>query len=177
MALDLPIQGSGFVLREFVAADAQGLADIEFDPEVKRYLAIPERIKEDWVQAFDPRAVAGWAIVVDEGVLAGRASLMRAKRKGDAELVIVIAKPFWGRELGRRVASLLVRIAFEEFEAKALIGIVHPEHKPSIELLRSLKFRHRRVLYEAPEPWQTGHYVYRLTRRAYKTSIEPTHSG
>ena len=45
MMLRLPIQGDGFLLREFATADALPLAAIEFDPAVKKYLAIPNRNK------------------------------------------------------------------------------------------------------------------------------------
>ena len=49
-----------------------------------------------------------WAVEVD-GVLAGRASIGRAKRRGDAELVVVLGRNFLGRKLGRALAAMLIQ--------------------------------------------------------------------
>jgi RimJ/RimL family protein N-acetyltransferase len=147
MALNLPIQGQGFVVRDFAASDIQALADIEFDPLVKRYLAIPDKRKDEWVKAFDIRVATGWAVVVDNRTVAGRASLTRAERKGDAELAIVISRAFWGYGLGTKVATLLVGVAFEQLDAKAVVCVVHPENRASLRLLRLLHFRRRGILF------------------------------
>lgn len=178
MPLCLPIQGDGFSLREFVAADAEALADIEFDPEVKRFLAIPNKPKEKWIEEVR-RVGIGNALTIktDDGQFAGRASITRATRKGDAELRVVIGKRFWGRALGSRVAALLVRVAFEQLSARAVIGVVHPDNRASLRLLRSLHFRRRGVVPEEAESWDVGHFVYRLTRRAYNSSLQPTACG
>lgn len=170
VSLSLPIQGNGFVLREFVAADAHALADIEFDPEVKRFLAVPNKPKEKWIEDVCRIGIRGWVIEAQDGQFTGTASLSRARRKGDAEIRIVIGKQFWERRLGSSVAELLVSVAFEQLSAKAIVGVVHPENLASLRLLRALHFRRRGVMHEASEPWQVGHLVYRLTKRAYNPS-------
>ncbi|MFM9969639.1 MAG: GNAT family N-acetyltransferase [Burkholderiales bacterium] len=162
MPITLPIEGNGFSLRDYVAADIRALADIEFDPQVKRYLAIPKLSKDEWIKTFNPDTATGWAVVDDNGTLAGRASLTRAKRKGHAELAVVISKAFWGQGLGTKVAKLLVATAFNDLEAKSLISIVHPENRASLRLVRSLGFRRRGVFIE--DTWQDGHYIYRLSK-------------
>ena len=166
MAIQLPRQGAGFLLRAPTRADADAIADIEFDPEVKGFLAIPTRRKADWVASFSPDSFRGWIIEAD-GEVAGRASISRAKRRGDGELEIVIGKKFFGRRLGRAVATMLVEMAFAELRAKALVGVVHPGHAASIALLRSLKFRRRGVHAGGPD-WQDGHLVYRLSRGVHE---------
>lgn len=92
-----------------------------------------------------------------------RASLSRAKRKGGAELGIVIGRDFLGRKLGRALAAMLIQIAFGELNAKAVVGFVHPAHVGSIGLLRAFKFR-RRGVHAGPPDWQDGHLIYRLSR-------------
>lgn len=144
MALTLPKHGDGFLLRDFVAGDAEPLAKIEYDPEVKKYLAVPAKDRAEWIRAFAPDLVRGWAIeVTPEGVLAGRASISRACAAGEGQLEIVIAKSFGGRKLGRKVAQILIPAAFEELNAVAVVGVVHPEHRASLELLASWGFAYR----------------------------------
>ncbi len=174
MPLSLPIRGSEFRLREFIPDDAPLLADIEFDPEVKQFLAVPNKPKDKWIIDVRRDGIRGWVIETDDGYVAGSASLTRAKRKGDAELRIVIGRTFWGRALGSRVAELLLRVAFNDLSARAVIGVVHPKHIASIRLLRSLRFRRRGVANDSSAPWQVGHFVYRLTRGAYNTVLVPT---
>ena len=86
MTISLPIQGNGFVLREFHQSDAKNLADIEFDPDVKRFLAVPAKAKDKWTEELRSLGIRGWVIQVD-GQTAGCASLGRAKRKGDGERI------------------------------------------------------------------------------------------
>lgn len=158
-------------MREFTREDAERLAEIEFDDDVKRFLSLPKMEKKQWIEKFDAEAYGGWAVDVN-GILAGRASLLRSKRRGDGELAIVISRAFWGANLGRKVAALLIQAAFEELDAKALVAKVHPDHKASIALLRSFKFRRCGVVATATEQWQQGHYVYRMSRGAYNKSTQ-----
>lgn len=166
MAIQLPRQGAGFLLRAPTHADADAIADIEFDPEVKGFLALPAKPKADWVASFSPDLFGGWIIEVD-GEVAGRASISKAKRRGDGELIVVVGKRFLGRKLGRAVAAMLIEMAFAELRAKALVGVVHPDHAASIALLRSLKFRRRGVHAGGPD-WQDGHLIYRLSRGVHE---------
>lgn len=166
MPILLPKTGEGFALRSFTRSDAERLAEIEFDAEVKRFLARPKKDKPQWIREFDPDSYGGWAVDVG-GVLAGRASILRGKRRGDGELVIVIGRPFWGSRLGRKVAATLIQAAFDELNAKALVAVVHPENQASIALLRAFKFRRRGISVVPAEHWQQGHFVYRMSRGAY----------
>ena len=122
MPILLPKKGDGFVLRSFTRADAGQLAEIEFDAEVKRFLTRPKKDKPQWIREFDPDSYGGWAVDVG-GVLAGRASILRGKRRGDGELAIIIGRPFWGSRLGRKVAATLIQAVFDELAATAL---AHP---------------------------------------------------
>ena len=80
----LPKNGDGFLLRSFTREDAVCLAEIEFNPEVKQFLALPKKGRPQWIEDFDPESYGGWAIDVD-GVLAGRGSILRGDRRGDGD--------------------------------------------------------------------------------------------
>ena len=168
----LPKSGDSFLLRSFTRKDAVHLAEIEFNPEVKQFLAIPKKSKPQWIENFDPESYGGWAIDVD-GALAGRGSILRGSHRGDGELAIVIGRPFWGMQLGRKVAAMLIQAAFDELKAKGLVGIVHPSNHASIALLRAFKFR-RRGIVASSEHGQEGHFIYRLSRGTYNLSFQET---
>lgn len=161
----LPFECDGFLLRELRSRDAPALADIEFDPGVKRFLSLPELSQEEWIKKFDASSYDGLAVEV-EGQLAGRGSLLRyrAGRKGYAEIAVVIGRAWWGKGLGRRVAKALIEIAFFYKKAKGVVGVVHPEHQASIALLCDLGFRKRGVVQNPSKPGQSGHLIYRLPR-------------
>lgn len=169
-----PIHGDGFLLRQPQAADARPLADIEFDVKVKRYLNIPSKTKDEWIEAFDPQTFTAICVEV-QGNVAGRASISRYRPglKGYAELAIVIGCPWWGHGLGAKIAHSLVELAFIRCNAKGIVGIVHPKHQASIGLLMSLGFRKRGTVINPSEEWQRGHLIYRLPNR----SFEATASG
>ena len=173
LALQLPKIGDGFVLRALTREDAADLANIEFDPDVKRFLALPKKGKAEWIDAFDPETYDGWAIQV-ENCLAGRASILRCRRRGEGELAIVIARSFWGQHLGRKVAEMLIHAAFDELRAIALMAKVHPEHRASISLLREFRFRRRGVV-DSSEHGQEGYFIYRLSRTTYNLSLRGAH--
>lgn len=176
----LPREGDGIRLREFCLEDAPLLADIEYDPEVKRFLDPPSIERSDWIRRFSERvrkdSFACCAIdVLPECVLAGRVSIpiycldLAGEKR---EFQVVIAKAFWGRKLGRKAADILIPAAFQELHAPAVIGIVHPENKRSLALLGSWGFEYREQIMEAAYGWQQGHRIYELTREAYNRRMQ-----
>lgn len=177
MSSNLPIHGEGFVLREVQASDAHALAAIEFDPEVKRYLAVQSTPKDEWLQKFDPALIGGLAVLTSDGQIAGLASLTRASRRCDRAIRIVFGSQHQKRGLGMRVAKALLAFAFEKPFMRAIVAHVHSKNEGSLRLLRALRFRRRGVLpAESPE-WQVGHLVYRLTRGAYNPPPQRTPAG
>jgi RimJ/RimL family protein N-acetyltransferase len=172
MSATLPILGEGFTLRELEASDAHALAAIEFDPAVKRYLALPSTPKDEWLRKYDPALHGSLAIVTLDGHLAGLASLDRATRPCDREMRIVLGSQYQKLGLGTRVAKVLIAFAFEEPFIRAIVGHVHPENEGSLRLMRALHFRRRGMLVAGVPKWQSGHLVYRLTRGAHNLLVE-----
>jgi RimJ/RimL family protein N-acetyltransferase len=164
MSANLSIHGEGFALREVEASDAHALAAIEFDPVVKRYLALPSTPKDEWLRKFDPELIGGLAIVTtSDGHFAGLASLDRASRKFDRKIRIVLGNQYQKIGLGTRVTKALLAFAFEKPFIRAIVAHVHPKNEGSLRLLRALHFRRRGVLAIGVPEWQVGHLVYRLT--------------
>jgi RimJ/RimL family protein N-acetyltransferase len=84
-------------------------------------------------------------VALPENEVAGRVCMNRAKDRtpGVAEFEIIIAKKFWGRRLGREVATLMIPAAFNELNAKAVRAEVHPENKASLGLLDCFGFKYK----------------------------------
>lgn len=173
MHLDLPIEVVGIRLRGFRQDDAEALADIEYDADIKRYLAVPHKPRAEWVRDFNSRSYGAIAVEdVARRALAGRASIDRWSYDPDKqELAIVIAKRFWGCRYGRKVAKILIKEAFDCQDCTAVVGIAHPHNMHSQALLDSFHFENQGALEQlVGEPrycWQKGALVYELTREQY----------
>lgn len=135
------------MIRPFQDSDIPVIADIEYDPITKKYVDIPSRIKEEWLH--DARRTLdfrGWVIVaLPENEVAGRVCLSETEDKsaGVVELEIIISKRFWGKALGRKVASLMIQAAFNELKAKTVRADVHPDNAASLALLNAFGFRYK----------------------------------
>jgi RimJ/RimL family protein N-acetyltransferase len=167
MTLQVPKFLGDCLLRDFVEQDAEPLADIEYDPVVKKYFGDGplKGPRVDWVRkvASDPEALRGWAIeALPERVVAGRASISRPSvpaKPGTLELQIVIATPYWGRGLGRRVATALIQYAFSDKRVVAVVAAAHPENQASLALLDAFNFvgtglkdKNEHLIYELTRP-------------------------
>lgn len=166
MRITLPLQ-KAVVLCEFEASDAEEACAMEFDPEVKRYLRLPNKSPSEWIESFKSQigSLPSFAVVtLPERILAGRASIGAPVLGGNvSELEIVIAKPFWGDRLGRAVADLLIREAFCALGASTVTATVHPENAPSLRLLRAFQFEEVGL---EESGWQSGHLKFALHRGA-----------
>lgn len=135
----LPKYFHQFVIRKWVAVDAQQLADIEFDPEVKQYLSLPEITKVDYLKDFKP---CGWAIVANPGhIVAGTIDMsvfeLTPKKR---ELRIFLAKEFRNRGFAFVAARFLISNYFDLPWLEGIVAVVHPENSPSISLCKKLGF-------------------------------------
>ena len=169
MNFEVPKLLSSCILRDFLKEDASPLADIEYDPVVKKYVGkgIPSKPRDEWERevALDPGKLRGWAIVaLPENVLAGRASVSNMPKApaGTISLEIVIAQQFWGRRLGRQVAEPLIEHAFNHQRTVAVVAEVHPENQASIKLLQSLHFA------DTGKKNASEHLIFELGRLRYQ---------
>ena len=171
MSIFKQIQCNGFILREFDQSDVYALAEIEFDSEVKQYLGFPKQTKEEWIQDIKDNKIEilGWIIQTDENQVAGHCALSRYKPGGYLEVRVVIGKQFWGRNLGTKITTQLVNKAFQHPNTKAMIAVIHPNNRASLNIIRALGFRRRGII--TGNSGRVGHYVYRLTRNGYNQKI------
>jgi aminoglycoside 6'-N-acetyltransferase len=137
----LPKNFNQFVIRKWGAEDAQQLADIEFDPEVKQYLSLPEISKVDYLKDFLP---CGWAIAANPAhIVAGTIDMsvfeLNPKKR---ELRIFLAKEFRNRGFAFEAARFLISNYFDLPWLEGIVAVVHPENTASIALCKKLGFTH-----------------------------------
>lgn len=161
--------GEGIRLREFRPADADAIAEIEYDPDVKKFLPMPPVERTEFARCFSPENMKGYAIeAVPEELVAGQASLSPTGTPGEGELRIIIGRNFWRRQLGRKAAALLISDAFENKGATSVIAVVHPNNEPSLKLVHSLGFTYRGKTEGDTGHWQYGHLIYELSGAAVR---------
>ena len=81
-----------------------------------------------------------WAVEIG-GAYAGHAELKRRRGKEDYELIYYLAKPYWGRGYGRRLAAEIVAFGFETRGLSHVIATVAAENAASRRIVESLGFR------------------------------------
>ena len=125
-------------------SDAQQLADIEFDAEVKTYVGGPTGSKDNFVATFRPGAVRGWALAIEPGdIVAGTIDMCRFElNPKKRELRILLANEYRSRGIAFDAARYFISCIFGAAWVEGIVGVVHPENMASISLLRKLGFIH-----------------------------------
>jgi RimJ/RimL family protein N-acetyltransferase len=142
------------VLREFIADDAQALADIWSDATIRTRNTVPEPTADaarEWVERVRARNAAGvaweWAIVdAESGELAGRRALKDVCRQKRRAVAASWVAP---RFRGRRFAPRSLRLAAAHAFAQGLIRIhaeCETDNTASIRSMLAAGMRHEGTL-------------------------------
>ena len=133
-----------FQIREWTAEDAEQIADIEFDPEVKKFLRLPSISRSEFLSQFQPDLASGWAITIHPGhVVAGTIDMSKFEpNPKKRELRILLAKEYRSRGIASLSARFLIGCFFEAEWIEGIVGVVHPDNLDSIALMKKLGFTH-----------------------------------
>ncbi len=145
ITIPLPKHFDQFLIREWTMEDAQQLADIEFDLEVKQYVGWPKISKEEFVAQFQPDVTRGYAIAVHPGnIVAGTIDMNRFERNPKKrELRILLAKEYRTRGIASEAARFFISCIFGASWVEGVVGVVHPDNLASIALMKKLGFIHK----------------------------------
>lgn len=165
-SLPLPLICGKTTLRPLSEKDLAAWYALEADAEVKRYIKGAElRPQTEWIteaRRLLPKIRTLAVIETASGRFAGRASL---DYEAPWEVVVVIAKRYWGCGFGRDVSNTLIDAAFRYYHADYVTTVVHPENRASLRLVEELGFHYVRKR-SSPGDWQDGHLVFQLLRSA-----------
>jgi RimJ/RimL family protein N-acetyltransferase len=127
-------------LREFLPADADGLARVLSDLITMQYYPVPYNKQgvTDWIERNRGRYKKGghglWAMILKtSGELIGDCGLALQKIDGVAEIEIGyhVRRDLWGQGLATEAATACRDFGFERLNARRLISLVRPENLPS----------------------------------------------
>ena len=172
----LQLEGQNIQIRPLAANDLEPLYELETDEDVKRYVGGPVRMPRDrWITAMSRTLgpLQPVLAVVDNATrhFAGRASLSQnASSPTEWEVQVLIAKRYWHLKWGREVTRLLIKTAFEQLNASAIVAQFDPEHRASKELVESFSFQHFATMRTCK--WNNGHLEYKLHREHYHRSFD-----
>ncbi|QOJ19799.1 MAG: GNAT family N-acetyltransferase [Gammaproteobacteria bacterium] len=154
--IPLPKHFDKFFIRNWIAEDAQQLADIEFDPEVKQHLKLPTISKNEFIDRFQPR---GWAIVANQGnIVAGAIDINKFElNPKKLELRILLAKEYRTRGFATEATRFFISCIFGAPWTEGVVAVIHPQNLASIALFKKLNFIHTSAI-------TAERHVYELSR-------------
>ena len=147
--------GPSVSLRTFRPSDAEAVHRWFNRPEVTENLV---EVREGFSMADAEGWVASamaeegrdrkWAVLLDGGeVPVGFTGLYGLFGQAAPELATLIGEPgAWGKGVGRRAESLTVELAFTEFGAHRILGLIPASNEPAKAVVRQLGFRHEGVM-------------------------------
>lgn len=157
-------------LRPREALDLDANLAMDLDPEVHRFVYIhgpPDPIVHR--RELERQIDQGWPApdgalwVVEErdrpGFL-GWCAVFPLQLTGQIELGYRYARAAWGRGIATEAGRAVLRHAFDELEIDPIVGVTHPDNRPSRHVLHKLGFRYQGLAWH----YDTHLTFYRLER-------------
>jgi len=134
------LETSRLILREFVPADANGLALVLSDAETMRFYPAPldGAGVEQWIrrnlERYRNHGHGLWAMVLkSSGELAGDCGLTLQDVEGGSEVEIGyhVRRALWGQGLATEAARACRDFGFARLPVERMISLIRPENLPS----------------------------------------------
>ena len=135
------------ILRQFTAADAQGMLDILTQEPTLRYFPpggalsrekvarMIERLNQHW----DEHGFGLWAVTLKkDGRLIGRCGLQRLPETDEVEVDFILNPDDWGHGYATEAGRAAVKYGFSQLGLDEIVGIVHPDNAASRRALEKL---------------------------------------
>jgi RimJ/RimL family protein N-acetyltransferase len=160
MSLVLPVTVAVAQIREMLREDHARYIALERDAEVKLFVGGPNQNADEKMKSDLERSTPSvhFMAIADfpSNVYIGRCGLM-SHDPSESEMHCILAKPYWGRGIGKRVFRLLIQAAKEE--GTKPVAIIDPQNLASRHVFEALGF-----VSEGPvvrdDSYQDGHLRY-----------------
>ena len=158
-------------LREFVAGDADALAQVLSDPETMRYYPAPyDRTGvEGWIarcrQRYRDDGVALWAMELkSSGELIGDCGIIRQEVEGERffEIGYHLRRDLWGQGFATEAAVACRDWAFAHLNIDRLISLIRPDNLRS----RRVAERNGMTVWKEVEWHSMRHCVYSIEKNS-----------
>ena len=144
----MQLESKRLILRPFIEADVQPLADISADPEVMQYIGggvqtyehIKKRVKY-FIESYEKKNYSLFAIIekVSQQFI-GFCGLIDQTIEDVPyiELGYRLARSHWNRNIGTEAAYIVKDFAFNTLRIPEIISIIQPENKASIRVAEKI---------------------------------------
>lgn len=167
-----------FILREIVLADADGMFEMDSDPEVHKYLGNkPVTTKEQVVdvikmirQQYVDNGIGRWAIInksTHEFMGWTGLKLVTTEINGHKNYLDVgyrLNKRFWGQGIATETAIISLRYAFDKLNANEVFGMADVENIASNKVLSKIGMQFVNTFYYEGV---IKHNWYRIDKQAF----------
>ena len=152
----LVVETERLILRHLTHEDADGLAEIQGDPEVMRHFPSGPRTREETRRDLE-RCIALqvqhgfslWATVDRaDGRLIGRCGLLPQKLQGvdEVEIAYLLARDRWGLGLATEAARAVRDLGFGRFGLGRMVSIIDRSNLGSRRVAEKVGLRQERVI-------------------------------
>lgn len=168
------------MLREFEPEDASALFALNSNPEVLRYTGdrsfVDLRAAESFIEDYDHYRRFGfgrWAVVLkQEGRFIGYCGLRQDEKSGEVDLGFRLFTDYWSRGYATEAGQAALKLGFERFKLKEIVGRCMRENLPSVSVLQKLGMEFSEVREESGLLWLIYH-IDRPTWRSLTSSPAP----
>jgi RimJ/RimL family protein N-acetyltransferase len=163
------------LLRPFRRGDAGAVARYANDKEYRRYLSPTHPDADEFVAhnvGIDWSVERSWVITY-EGEIVGSVFLGINSEDDAAELACLVARDFWGREIGVEAARAAIEHAFVELDLEKVVARADARHDASIRVMEKLGMRRDGVAHShraGPERRTTDEVIYEVRRAEWQAA-------
>jgi RimJ/RimL family protein N-acetyltransferase len=149
MERDLVLRTERQLLRRMTPDDAQGMFDLNADPEVLRYtfddpfasLEAARAFLDDYQHVYDREGFARFAALdASTGAFLGWCGLRR-QPDGEVDLGYRYKRAAWGRGYATEAARVSLRFGFEDAGLHRIIARAHVDNAASIRIMQKIGMR------------------------------------
>jgi len=170
--MQIVLETSRLMLREFAPEDADALAQVISDPETMRYHPEPFDLPgvEDWIirnrRRYETDGHGLWAMdLKSTGQMIGDCWITLQEVDGQAlpEIGYHLRRDLWGQGLATEAAKACRDHGFVKLGAGLLISLIRPENVPSCRVAQ----RNGMKIWKQTVRQGLRHYVYRVSREEW----------
>lgn len=136
-------------LRELTEADAQHFYGLNLDPDVLQYtgdsvfesVEAARQFLANYQNVYKTYGFGRWAVIrTEDGAFLGWCGLKYSEDTKQHDLGFRFFKKYWGNGYATEAAEACVKLAFEKFGIKTLVGRAMEANSASIRVLEKLGF-------------------------------------
>jgi len=161
------------LLRPFRRGDVGAVARYANDEEYRRYLSPTHPGAAEFVAhnvGIDWSVERSWVITLD-GEIVGSVFLGINADDDAAELACLVARDFWGREIGVEASRAAIEHAFVELDLQKVVARADARHDASIRVMEKLGMRRDGIAHShraRREPQTTDEVIYEIERAEWQ---------